>query len=112
MLQLENYSGKVYSFETDKVLYLKSEDKYVTVKQKDREDYIESSLTRIQPTLDESDFTSIHRNCIVNLGHISQQRTTTIDGNTVMTLKMSNGDVLDVSRRNHSKMNKIFKEKA
>ena len=114
ILEGKGKTPRLRSFQLDDVYYFKADNRYIDIYTLGKTSIVKTSLVKIKKSLDEiapDEFMRLHRNCIVNLKHITQQRKTNNGGSTTMTLKVSNGDVLNVSRRNHSKINKIFKEK-
>ena len=56
--------GKVLLIPVDKILYLRAELKYITVRTAEREYLMEESLTHLEVEFNEC-FIRLHRNCLV-----------------------------------------------
>jgi two-component system response regulator AlgR len=55
----------------DKILYMRAELKYVTIRTAEREHLLEESLTRLEQEFRER-FVRIHRSCLVARDHIDR----------------------------------------
>jgi two-component system response regulator AlgR len=72
--------GRVILVPVDKVLYMRAELKYVTIRSAEREYLLEESLTRLEQEFHER-FVRIHRNCLVARDAIDRfERASTEDG--------------------------------
>lgn len=56
--------GRIHLVPVADILYLRAEQKYVTVRTPDREHLVEESLTRLEEEFGEA-FVRVHRNCLV-----------------------------------------------
>jgi two-component system response regulator AlgR len=63
--------GRVILVPVEKILYMRAELKYVTIRTAEREHLLEESLTRLEQEFRER-FVRIHRNCLVARDHIDR----------------------------------------
>ncbi|MBZ0250165.1 MAG: LytTR family transcriptional regulator, partial [Burkholderiales bacterium] len=56
--------GRIHLVPVADILYLRAEQKYVTVRTPEREHLVEESLTRLEEEFGEA-FVRVHRNCLV-----------------------------------------------
>ncbi|MFN0315586.1 MAG: LytR/AlgR family response regulator transcription factor [Burkholderiales bacterium] len=62
--------GKVTLVPVNKILYMRADQKYVSIKTDGREYLIEDSLSRLEQEFCDS-FVRVHRNCLVSRAHIA-----------------------------------------
>ena len=109
LLEGEGKTPKLRTFELDEVLYLRTDMGYVDIVTKQSTDVTATPLKGLEDLLIENGFIRIHRNCLINKKHIVKQHKTSEDGKVTMTIEVTNGDEVDVSRRHHAEMNRYFK---
>jgi two-component system, LytTR family, response regulator AlgR len=63
--------GRVILLPVDRILYMRAELKYVTIRTADREHLLEESLTRLEQEFRDR-FVRIHRSCLVARDHIDR----------------------------------------
>lgn len=92
--------GRVVLVPVDKILYMRAELKYVTIRTAEREHLLEESLTRLEQEFGER-FVRIHRNCLVARDYVeSFERMSEGDAEGQWTVKLRGLDErLPVSRR-------------
>ncbi|MCW5620916.1 MAG: response regulator transcription factor [Burkholderiales bacterium] len=71
--------GKVILVPVEKILFLRAELKYVTIRTAERDYLLEESLTRLEEEFGER-FVRIHRNCLVARDHIDRFERSATDG--------------------------------
>lgn len=90
--------GKLLLVPVDRILYLRAEQKYVTMRTAEREYVLEESLTRLEEEFGRS-FVRIHRSCLVGRDHIERfERTDDGDSGWLVILRGLD-ERLPVSRR-------------
>jgi two-component system, LytTR family, response regulator AlgR len=62
--------GKVTLVPVDKILYMRADQKYVSLKTQEHEYLLEDSLTRLEQEFCDN-FVRIHRNCLISRAHIA-----------------------------------------
>ena len=92
--------GRVVLVPVDKILFMRAELKYVTIRTAEREHLLEESLTRLEQEFHEK-FVRIHRSCLVARDHIeSFERGGEEGGESGWVVKLRGLDErLQVSRR-------------
>jgi two-component system response regulator AlgR len=92
--------GRVILVPVDKILFMRAELKYVTIRTADREHLLEESLTRLEQEFREK-FIRIHRSCLVARDHVeSFERVGEEGGESGWVVKLRELDErLPVSRR-------------
>jgi two-component system, LytTR family, response regulator AlgR len=92
--------GRVVLVPVDKILFMRAELKYVTIRTAEREHLLEESLTRLEQEFREK-FVRIHRSCLVHRDHIeSFERGGEEGGESGWVVKLRGLDErLPVSRR-------------
>lgn len=90
--------GKLLLVPVERILYLRAEQKYVTMRTAEREYVLEESLTRLEEEFGRS-FVRIHRSCLVGRDHIDRfERTDDGDSGWQVVLRGLD-ECLPVSRR-------------
>jgi len=93
------HRGKIELIPVDKIIYLKAELKYVTVRTAQAEHLIEESLTRLEEEYGER-FVRVHRNCLVARAAIRGFERSTEEGESRWVVQLEGVDErLPVSRR-------------
>ena len=91
--------GRIELIPVEKIVYLKAELKYVTVRTAQGEHLIEESLTRLEEEYGER-FVRVHRNCLVARAAIRGFERSTEDGESHWVVQLEGVDErLPVSRR-------------
>jgi two-component system, LytTR family, response regulator AlgR len=102
--------GRLVLVPIDDVIFLRAEQKYITIVTEKKEFLIEDSLTRIEDEF-AGRFLRIHRNCLVKSELIeSFERDADEEGESqwIVTLR-GRSDRLPVSRRQHSEVRRLAK---
>ena len=93
------HRGKIELIPVEKIVYLKAELKYVTVRTAENEHLIEESLTRLEEEYGDR-FVRVHRNCLVARAAIRGFERATENGESHWIVKLDGVDErLPVSRR-------------
>ncbi len=102
--------GRLILVPVDDVIFLRAEQKYITIITEKKEYLIEDSLTRIEDEFGQA-FLRIHRNCLVKSDLIETfERDADDQGETqwIVTLR-GRADRLPVSRRQHAEVRRLAK---
>lgn len=90
--------GKLLLVPVDSILYLRAEQKYVTMRTAEREYVLEESLTRLEEEFGRA-FVRIHRSCLVGRDHIDRFERTDAGDSGWQVMLRGLADGLPVSRR-------------
>lgn len=93
---------------TDEIIYLESEINYTHIYTSDNRKHISSfTLKKLEARIIQSDFLRINRGCLVNLNHITE--ITGFKRNA--HARLSNGLVLQISRRKFDRIANIIPDR-
>lgn len=98
------HAGKTRVLAADQVIYFLSQDHVTCARTIDGAEYIlDTSLAQLETQLDPKEFTRAHRNSLVALAHVKA-----IGPVADPSLELSNGEKIDLSRSNRSRLAQLF----
>lgn len=104
--------GRVLRVPAAEVLYLKAEQKYVTMCSRRGQWLLDEPLADLEQRLGEG-FLRVHRNAVVALGSVrTLERRADEDGEEGWAVQLSNGDWLTVSRRQVAAVREVLARQA